>query len=95
MYSFLFQLNVTGWGVLNVYTNSSFTSDLQMRAAGYAEGAITQQRIYETSLTQNQIAFGNPVKIPTNFTNFMNTQRAWVVDQIKNRNSSDNPTAWR
>jgi hypothetical protein len=42
-------LEDNGWGVLKVQTNSAFSDDLQMFGAGFLEGALTQDRIYQVN----------------------------------------------
>lgn len=40
-------LLTTGWGVLRIQTNNSFSDATQMKAAGFLEGALTASRIFD------------------------------------------------
>jgi hypothetical protein len=41
-------INQTGWATLEVHGNASVDDRTMARAAGFYEGVVTQQRIYET-----------------------------------------------
>ena len=83
-------LATSGFGQLSISTSASFPDAVQMHAAGYLEGALTQERIY--SHTQNAMAwiesqFKGGV-IPANVQAFFVTQDAWTRAQIAS-NASD------
>ncbi len=43
-------LQSSGWGILKIQTNPTFSDDIQMFGAGFLEGALTQERIYQVRI---------------------------------------------
>ncbi len=57
----------TGWGKLSIVSNPAFRDEVQMFAAGYFEGAVTQHRIFQHYTNLYSSFFGNisvPVPAP-------------------------------
>eukprot|EP00768_Dysnectes_brevis_P001877 gnl/Dysnectes_brevis/1541_a1749_3544.p1 GENE.gnl/Dysnectes_brevis/1541_a1749_3544~~gnl/Dysnectes_brevis/1541_a1749_3544.p1 ORF type:complete len:535 (+),score=211.26 gnl/Dysnectes_brevis/1541_a1749_3544:30-1634(+) len=46
-------LNVTGWSPIQIVTNSDWANDLQMKAAGYIEGYLFPEHLYNHRLNLN------------------------------------------
>lgn len=42
------EVNVDGWGKLNITANDTYPNHVQAIAAGYLEGVLTQERIWQT-----------------------------------------------
>eukprot|EP01130_Rhizamoeba_saxonica_P018914 TRINITY_DN9644_c0_g1_i1.p1 TRINITY_DN9644_c0_g1~~TRINITY_DN9644_c0_g1_i1.p1 ORF type:complete len:541 (-),score=112.21 TRINITY_DN9644_c0_g1_i1:31-1566(-) len=84
--SFQDDLDKNGWGVLSVRTNPKFSNEMQMFAAGYLEGALTSNRIYENYENLYSEFFGKsgPSK---ELLNWLDTQDKWVK---KNTEDSQN-----
>jgi hypothetical protein len=74
----------TGWGILNVHTNKDYHDDKQMYAAGYAEGAITWERIYQNFQNMYQEFFGDK-KPEQNILDFFAKQNAWMEDMVEKK----------
>ena len=79
----------SGFGQLSVSTNGALPAAAQMFAAGFLEGALTQERIY--SHTQNAMAWIESQfkggAIPANVQAFFVTQDAWARAQVASNNS--------
>jgi hypothetical protein len=67
-----------GWSVLDVHTSASFADDVQVYAAGYAEGVVTQGRSYETVMN----SFGGLDYNGTALGDFVDAQLKWVDAQV-------------
>eukprot|EP01114_Cavostelium_apophysatum_P001150 TRINITY_DN10983_c0_g1_i1.p1 TRINITY_DN10983_c0_g1~~TRINITY_DN10983_c0_g1_i1.p1 ORF type:complete len:545 (+),score=120.02 TRINITY_DN10983_c0_g1_i1:36-1637(+) len=81
--------DVSGWGILKIQTNSKEDDNVQMFAAGYLEGALTSDRIYQNYENMYQYFF-SPKQPPTaKLMDFLAKQDSWVRTQIKN-NAADN-----
>ena len=79
--TFVDSMNETGWSVLRVNTNSAYSDLLQMRAAGFIEGALTAPHILQNSIISNADAYGaNPA--PANIVKWFATQQTWIEQQI-------------
>ena len=62
--SFADNLNVTGWGVLNIRTSAKIGDVEQHYAAGYLEGALTAEHIYTTYLNTMKFTFRKGGTVP-------------------------------
>mmetsp|Transcript_22079 Transcript_22079/g.43444 ORF Transcript_22079/g.43444 Transcript_22079/m.43444 type:complete len:596 (+) Transcript_22079:294-2081(+) len=85
-------LNMTGWGVLKIHTNSSFSDEEQAYAAGVLEGYLTAEHIYTTSRDVVQAIF-NADQMPEKVSEFMKKQESWTRDSIKKNKAHD--SLWR
>jgi len=91
--TFANNLNVTGWGELNIRTGAGFSDAVQHHAAGFLEGALTASQIYPTYV--NNLAFtfhGKPV--PASVTKFMTEQDAWARKQVAANSKGADATFW-
>eukprot|EP01124_Arcella_intermedia_P007924 TRINITY_DN1490_c0_g1_i1.p1 TRINITY_DN1490_c0_g1~~TRINITY_DN1490_c0_g1_i1.p1 ORF type:complete len:540 (+),score=100.73 TRINITY_DN1490_c0_g1_i1:93-1622(+) len=74
------QQNQTGWNTLHVYTDGSYSDALQSYGAGFLEGYLTMEDIWNTWLTcQQTISFDDKV------TSFMLAQDKWVREMAKSQ----------
>jgi len=81
-------LNVTGWGVLTLQTNPSFSDSSQMYAAGYLEGALTSERIYQMSENMYEYFFDPPnYQPPPSLVQWFQVQENWTNTMV-----AQNPT---
>jgi len=84
--TFADELNITGWGILNVETNSAYTDLQQAYAAGLVEGYLTAHHIYTTQANFFSILFGENAtgieQVPPKVIEFMDRQEAWTRVQV-------------
>jgi hypothetical protein len=80
-------LSKIGWGILKIFTNSKFENEKQMYAAGYLEGILTSNRIYENYQNIYHLFFHS--QPPSNkLYNFLDIQNKWVRLNINKNNSN-------
>jgi Phospholipase B len=78
------RINVTGWSYLSIRTNSTACSDKdQVTAAGFYEGMITAERIYQSAING-----GTTAPLPGKINDFIQEHYAWLKQQIA-ANSQD------
>jgi len=91
--SFRDDLHTTGWGILNIETNSAFTDLEQAYAAGMVEGFLTAQHIYTTQLNLYPNVFGANVsgvdQVSPRVKEFMDRQEAWARVMVSERAPMD------
>lgn len=76
--SFEDNLNITGWGILNVWSSKSFPDKVQSECTGVLEGYLTASHIYTTFLNLQSIIFPNQTSPPPAVTKFLDDQELWV-----------------
>ena len=85
-------LNKTGWGTLNIRTNGTSNTDAEQHyGAGFLEGVLTANGIYDNYLNTMAFTFKNGV-VPPAVETFMNDQYAWSVAQVK---ANQDNTFWQ
>lgn len=81
----------SGFGFLEIVTNSKYPDNVQARAAGLLEGVLTAVRIHEhyESLVGGWLMsqFSGQTSIPPKYTEWMTTQDQWLRQQIATNNS--------
>jgi hypothetical protein len=80
--------HASGFGVLTVRTNPKQGDPDQMRAAGFIEGALTANRVYDHHTNMDywmkgQFPGNNSSDFPAPFKTFMGAQDTWMRAQIK------------
>jgi hypothetical protein len=94
--SFVDTINETGWSQLNIrsgYGNDQHRDSALMYAAGYLEGAITAERIYQQYNNMDQILFRDVTnETISKLKTFFLQQEAWMVEMIE---SNGNDSFWR
>jgi len=76
------KIDSTGWAFLNVKSNVKYSDYDQMYAAGYLEGSLTTDLIY--NYYQNIFASEyNNTDLPENVVNWINENNAFMLQQIK------------
>lgn len=87
-------VNATGWAFLNVNTNPKFNDEITSEAAGYLEGYITAERIYQNVANSGFLNPISPVRAA-----FLNNNSVWMNAQLVAAHSLPvgNPTRvyWR
>lgn len=84
------EISENGWGKLFIESNGTYPANIQMFAAGYLEGVITQERIsnYHTNFMANQ--FGDSLPPPPELLQFANENFAWTVKTAEANQDTDN-----
>jgi len=80
--SFNDTLSLSGWGVLKIQTNPQYGDNMQMYAAGYLEGALTSERIYQNYQNIYNTFFGTTPPSDKLY-QFLKDQDNWVRSMIK------------
>ena len=70
-------IDANGWSVLELHTNGSIPDRLQARAAGYFEGAVTNQRSYEFITNVH----GGKSRWSPQLTQFVHDNLNWIAIQ--------------
>ncbi|KAG2377789.1 hypothetical protein C9374_008874 [Naegleria lovaniensis] len=72
-----------GWDVLSLETNGMVKDDMQAFGAGYLEGVITRQRIYNHYMNMQSYSWAEmpDKKMPGYVRDFFDKQRNWMKDQ--------------
>ena len=70
-------IHTDGWSYLAIYSNKSSSNVLQARAAGFVEGALTHQRIWEFATNH-----GNDYNWSPKLRSYIETNNKWIKDQI-------------
>eukprot|EP00928_Gymnodinium_smaydae_P013326 TRINITY_DN14870_c0_g3_i2.p1 TRINITY_DN14870_c0_g3~~TRINITY_DN14870_c0_g3_i2.p1 ORF type:complete len:578 (+),score=72.87 TRINITY_DN14870_c0_g3_i2:112-1845(+) len=87
------ELNATGWGILDVETNSAFSDLQQAFAAGVVEGYLTASNIYTTQANMYPVLFGENVsgltQVNPQVIEFMDQQEAWMRSMVAQHGNSD------
>ncbi|KAJ5075778.1 phospholipase b-related [Anaeramoeba ignava] len=80
-----------GASKLHIYTNSEYDDEIQMYAAGFAEGYLTQQRIWDylTNWKIDFISDYNTTDWPHNITVFMEANENYLQEQCQNTSKTD------
>eukprot|EP01132_Coremiostelium_polycephalum_P005003 gene5003-6229_t len=81
------QMMSTGWGYIAITTNPSFEDSIQASAAGYIEGYLSQEMIWQTWLNMYVNEYNNQ-PIPDVVLNWANDNIDYVNQQV-NDNPSD------
>ncbi|KJE97432.1 hypothetical protein CAOG_09069 [Capsaspora owczarzaki ATCC 30864] len=77
-------LMTTGWGVFEVKTNSAFKDAEQLYAAGFLEGALTYNRIYDHYQNMFTYFFPNASDPSVQlYRNWFNQQDAWTRRNVQ------------
>eukprot|EP01100_Stratorugosa_tubuloviscum_P012939 TRINITY_DN628_c1_g6_i1.p1 TRINITY_DN628_c1_g6~~TRINITY_DN628_c1_g6_i1.p1 ORF type:complete len:562 (+),score=236.53 TRINITY_DN628_c1_g6_i1:48-1688(+) len=84
--SFIDGETITGWGVLQIETSSTFTDQQQMYGAGFLEAALTKQRMFEMFSNINDYFFGKQPP-PSALQDFFTTQENWAQQNSQKNNS--------
>jgi hypothetical protein len=71
-------IHTDGWSYLAIYSNETVSNALQARAAGFIEGALTHQRIWEFATNHNNDYSWSP-----KLRDYVDTNNKWMNDQIK------------
>eukprot|EP01135_Chromosphaera_perkinsii_P010365 Nk52_evm37s2118 gene=Nk52_evmTU37s2118 len=79
-----------GWGVLNIVTNQKYADEMQMFAAGFLEGALTRNRIFEAFRAYTNVSSAEDLKI---YRDYMKVNREWRKDK-KEKHREKSPL-WR
>ena len=79
--SFANTLNTTGWGILDVVANGNFADTDMAFAAGYLEGYLSANMIYDTAQNLRNVLFGTDEPSEALKT-FLTTQYAWLDAQV-------------
>lgn len=91
--SFQNELHLSGWGVLDVKSNSAFPDDEQAYAAGMAEGYLTAGQIFEAQQNLYPSVFGKdvlgPDQVKPEVKTFMARQEAWTRLMVEEKGKSD------
>jgi len=82
-------LNQTGWGVFEMRTSKSCSDTVQMYAAGYLEGALTAERIYQSWINMGAAEL---LLVPE-MDQFWKTQDLWAQEQAAA--NAANSSFWR
>ena len=86
-------LQKTGWGILNIETNSKYEDNNQAYASGIVEGFLTAVDIENTFYNLAPNVFGNDTKAPSKETqDFLNMQEDYWNNSVKD--NLDDPF-WR
>jgi len=77
---YVVQQNMTGWNTLHLYTDGTYSDDLQSYGAGFLEGYLTKEDIWNSWLTcQQTISFNDSI------TTFFLDQDKWVREMAKSQ----------
>jgi hypothetical protein len=71
-------INSTGWAVLDVHTSASFDDAVQVYAAGYAEGVVTQARSWQYYAN----SFAGLEYDGTPLGSYLTTNLLWMQSQV-------------
>eukprot|EP00128_Syssomonas_multiformis_P006089 Colp12_sorted_trinity150504_noHs@9576 len=85
-------LETKGWGELKIRTNRAFKDTQQSYAAGYLEGALTANRIYENHQSMSAFWFKNS-SIGDIYVKFVEEQEKWMAKKIAHK--SKKSAFWR
>jgi hypothetical protein len=75
------RVDTLGLSILYVNTSGSFEDAIQMNAAGFVEGALTQPLIHDYSVNYKNSAFDGEA-YPEDLVEFMEAQFKWVKAQV-------------
>lgn len=67
-----------GWAYLTVTTNESISNVDQALAAGYIEGAITHERMYQSAVNQGTLNLPD-----AKIMQFLEENEKWMQDQVR------------
>jgi len=87
------KINSTGWFVLDVASNSSYSDELQSYAAGYLEGAISQHSIWDSWRNEFTNGSDQPFSFPPKLKQFITANDQWYRSMAKN--PTENKDFWR
>ena len=71
-----------GWSQLFITTNPGYSDEIQMFGAGFLEGALTKERIYQTKLNFFASTFGNQ-SVPEALVQFVDKNEKWTRQQAE------------
>ncbi len=74
-----------GWGTLEVHSNISYSNELQAYAAGYLEGSLTAQRIWEYVYNAEDAQTGFSPKLKA----FVDSNTQYVTEMIASLGDTD------
>ena len=78
-----------GWSKLYIYSNSTMPNLLQARAAGFLEGSLTVQRIWEyASNHKSQFSWSPKLR------EYVNANKIWMAENIAKHVNSSNTTTY-
>lgn len=75
----------TGWATLEVHSNNSIDSSLQAYAAGFLEGCVSQQRMYEFLLNTRGLTSGFSAPLQS----FVEANLAYIDQQVQANAAQD------
>eukprot|EP00048_Salpingoeca_helianthica_P016501 m.232648 g.232648 ORF g.232648 m.232648 type:complete len:533 (-) comp18811_c0_seq1:170-1768(-) len=75
----------SNFGVLKIESNATYEDNVQMFAAGYLEGALTQSDIYDMYVNMLSTWSSLRPSPPANLTKFLAQQDQWVRENIQKR----------
>jgi len=90
--SFSDDIPKTGWSTLDIKTNKLFDDYLVMEAAGYLEGYITHERIWQFRLNYIPTMFNGSMNAPLPVANWIKENVNWMKTQIATKS---NVTYWQ
>lgn len=70
-----------GWSYLTIESNENHDNTVQAYAAGWLEGALTQQRAYQSYIANVYATFGN-ASAPPALNQWLDSNNQWMLSQI-------------
>lgn len=80
-------VDTEGWGYLTIESNAGHSDSIQAFAAGWLEGSLTQERMYQSVTSNYYQAFGNR-STPVSLSTYLETNTEWMKAQL-NSNPTD------
>ena len=74
--------NVSGWAELSIQTNKNYSDTIQAFGAGYLEGYITSEKIYDHYLNLRKANWKNE-DLPNNIKEFLTKQNDYIQSLVK------------
>eukprot|EP00753_Platysulcus_tardus_P008372 PLAT15929.1.p1 GENE.PLAT15929.1~~PLAT15929.1.p1 ORF type:complete len:572 (+),score=269.22 PLAT15929.1:1758-3473(+) len=75
-------INSTGWSQLYVHSNGTYSDDLQAFGAGYLEGALTAQRIWQHWTNLAAHFFPQTGAPAANVSSWVTSNMKWTAEQV-------------
>eukprot|EP00095_Tigriopus_kingsejongensis_P006305 maker-scaffold61_size441589-snap-gene-0.13 protein:Tk06305 transcript:maker-scaffold61_size441589-snap-gene-0.13-mRNA-1 annotation:"hypothetical protein DAPPUDRAFT_213420" len=82
-------INQTGWSYLEVETDPKFPDKIQAFGAGYLEGYLSAEQIYQYWWNTVQGYCEGKEEMCTKVTEYLNNNTAWIRGQIADKRSDD------
>ncbi|MDO9334506.1 MAG: hypothetical protein Q7T57_08310 [Dehalococcoidales bacterium] len=79
---------VSGWNYLYLESNPTFDDEAQARAAGFLEGALTTQAIFEHRTNEFEVLFNNGI-IETATKGFLNDMTTFNLQMVASNGATD------